>query len=245
MFSERAFQIVAGLSWFERSAEPTRLADQLVATAAGSVAVTGVGLAWMDAGLPGVLVAATDEGARRVEELQFTLGEGPCATAAVRHRPVLVEDLAGRQGSEWPGFTAGAVEAGVAAVFAFPLELGGVTFGVLDFYRNAPGSLSPADLAEAGALATVGTWVLMHLQPGIADEDRFPDLTERLADRLQVHTAAGVLAQRLGLPVGDALNILRARAFAKGRPISELAQAVLAGTETFPPVTPLPPERSR
>jgi len=232
MSSKRAFQIVADLAWPQRHSEPTLLADQLVATAQQSLSVTGVGLAWMNSGLPGGLVAATDERARRIEELQFTLGEGPCTACAITGRPVLVDDLT-VQGELWPRFTAGAVEAGVAAVFSFPLQLGGVTFGVLDLYRDTPGALPVADAAEAGAVATVGTWVLLHLQPGLQDETRFPDLTERLADRLQVHRAAGLLAVQLELSVTDALNILRTRASSDNRPITDLAHAVLHHTDTF------------
>lgn len=228
MYSDRAFQIVAGLSWSQQVARPTRLADELVAAVQEAVPVTGVGLTWMSHGLPAALVAATDEQARRVEELQFVLGEGPCTRSAATGQPVLVEDLA-CAGSAWPEFSRRAVEVGVAAVFAFPLQVGRDTFGVLDLYRDTPGPLLPADLTEAAAFATVSTWVLLHLRPGLVDPALFSDLTERLAGRLEVHRAVGMLAAQLSLPVAEALTLLRSRASVDQRPISDVAQDLLAG----------------
>jgi len=175
------------------------------------------------------LIAATDELARWIEELGFILGEGPSANCSGNGRPVLVEDLA-RTGAGWPAFAAGAVEAGVAAVFAFPVQVGNATFGVLELHRDTPGPLDTADVTEALAWATVGTWVMRHLTPGLVEENLFPDLTERLASRSTVHMATGVLVERLSVSTDDALAILRARAFTDHQPIAELARDILAQT---------------
>lgn len=70
-------------------------------------------------GTAGVIVAA--EGVhQRLADIEYDVGEGPGTTAFVRNRPVLVPDLSGSDGDEWPGFRAAAIKRGVAAVFAFP-----------------------------------------------------------------------------------------------------------------------------
>lgn len=229
MSSSRVFEIVAGLSWSSTSAEPTRLADELLEAARSAAGVDGAGLAWMSGGVPGSLIGATDEPARRIEELQFTVGEGPCIQGALTGRPVLVEDLA-LSVSVWPVFSVGALKAGVAAVFAFPLRVGETVLGVLDLYRRTPGPLSPPELAEASAFTTVATWVLLHLSPGMVDPSLFPDLTERVGARAEIHRAAGVLAVQLGMSPSDALTVLRARAFTDRRTIADLARGILAQT---------------
>jgi hypothetical protein len=239
MFSDRALRIMADLGWSRLCAEPVMPAHHLVGAAQAALPVTGVGLALKSHNEPGVLVAATDQVAEYIEELQFIVGEGPSSVSAAIGRPVLIEDLAGSEAA-WPAFTAGAVEAGVAAVFAFPVRVDEIPVGVLELYRDTPGPLAAADVTEALAWATVGAWVLLHLTPGVLDDDLFPDLTERLASRSLVHRATGVLAHQLGISTDDSLAILRARAFSDQKPIADLACDVLtqltAGDTTTSPI---------
>jgi hypothetical protein len=76
-----------------------------------SLPVDGVGLALMtDAGHQGV-VAATDGSATLMEDLQFTLGEGPCMDASRERRPFLQPDLARTARNRWPGFGPAVLEA--------------------------------------------------------------------------------------------------------------------------------------
>ncbi|TDB84989.1 GAF domain-containing protein, partial [Actinomadura sp. KC216] len=96
------------------------------------------------------LLHATDETARRVDALQFLLGEGPCMDAWTQGGPVLAADLdSGVSRARWPWFAASALEAGVGALFAFPLQVGAIRPGVLVLYRAGPGSLSGEQLADA------------------------------------------------------------------------------------------------
>ena len=65
-----------------------------------------------------------------MEDLQFTFGEGPCVECSRTGRPVLQPDLARTGPDRWPGFSAGALEAGIRAIFAWPLRVGGIRLGV-------------------------------------------------------------------------------------------------------------------
>ena len=199
---------------------------------AGGLPVTGVGLLLMtDAGPAGV-VAVTDGAAAVLEDLQFTLGEGPCVEASRTGRPVLVADLVGSGPGRWPGFAAGAVGAGVCAVFAFPLRVGEIRVGVLDLYRNRPGSLSDEELAEALCFADAATGVLLHLQAQ-GSADRYLGSIPVLEDRAEVHQATGVISVHAGVDLAQALVLLRARAFAVDRPVTAVARDVLAGVVRF------------
>src|SRR5450830_212153 len=113
---------------------------------------------------PAGTVAVTDEVASLMEDLQFTLGEGPCVDSSTWGRPVLQPDLATTGPARWPVFSAGALEAGIGAVFALPLRVGGIRLGVLDLYRDRPGALTPHELNEALAHADAATAILLHLQ---------------------------------------------------------------------------------
>ena len=149
----------------------TRLSTECLS----ALPVTGVGVALMTVDGPsGVVVAVTDERARQLEELQFALGEGPCVEASGSGRPVLEADLVVAGPARWPRFGAAVLDAGVHAVFAFPLRVGAIRVGVLDLYRDTPGQLTAVELAEALAFADAATEVVLHLQDHDGHDGRIP-----------------------------------------------------------------------
>jgi hypothetical protein len=198
---------------------------RLAAACTLALPVTGVGMALMTDDGPAGTVTATDGAAIELEHLQFTLGEGPCVDASRAGRPVLQSDLARTAPPRWPAFAGGALAAGIGAVFAFPLGVGAVRLGVLDLYRDQAGVLSPTELTEALCFADAATLVLLHAQTGSPVRGAIP----LLDDRAEVHQATGVVSVRAGVGLADALVLLRARAFADGRPLGDLARDVLAG----------------
>lgn len=228
MASARADEILAHLS-HGPDVVPS-LPEQLVVHCADALPVTGVAIMLMtDAGPAGV-VAASDGPAATMEELQFTLGEGPCVDCSQTGRPILQPDLAGTGVSRWPAFTDGALDAGIRAVFAFPLRVGGIRLGVLDLYRDRPGTLTDDRLAEALSFADAATTLLVHLQAQAVNKGDHAAMLHVIEDRAEVHQATGWVAEAMGVSLTQALVMLRARAFATKRPIVDLARDVLSGS---------------
>jgi hypothetical protein len=167
------------------------------------------------------LAAASDGWAAALEELQYTVGEGPGVEAFESGGPVLVSDLALDQ-DRWPGLTDSALPRGVAAIFAFPLQAGAFRLGTLDLYRRRPGELGAAELADAVVLAELATSAL--LTDGAGRTAAGPDVTGFYDD---VNVATGMLATELRVSLEDALLRLRAHAFSHRRPLTEVARAVV------------------
>ena len=95
----------------------------------------------------------------------LTLGEGPCLDAATSGGPVLASDLAGGEsGRRWPVFALAARQAGAAAIFAFPLQIGAIRAGVLGLYRERPGPLTAFQLGDALIFADTATLLLLDAQ---------------------------------------------------------------------------------
>lgn len=211
----------------EQVALPARLGAECLS----ALSVSGVGVALMTADGPsGVVLAATDRRARQLEELQFALGEGPCVEASSSGRPVLRPDLAatGSAGSaRWPQFGAAALEAGVQAVFAFPLRVGAIHVGVLDLYRDTPGPLAALELADALAFADAATVVVLHLQDHDERGGVSSALTGPIDSQAEVHQATGMITIQLGISLAEALLRLRAHAYARGRTVSAVAADVV------------------
>ncbi|MEV8378791.1 GAF and ANTAR domain-containing protein [Kribbella sp. NPDC056861] len=207
---------------------------RLCASATRSVPVSGAGVALMTQAGHGRTLAATDGPAAAMENLQQTLGEGPCLTAFHDRRPVLEHDLA-EAGARWPGFVPAATESGIAAVFAFPLQVGAIRLGVLDLYRDTPGPLDGLQLGEALDYAAAAATILLDLQYDEAPGGLHPQLADAADSHRAIHQATGIITVQASVGMNEALLLLRVRAYAEERPLLELAENVVARTVTFHP----------
>ena len=77
-----------------------------------------------------------------VEELQFSLGEGPSLAAFAARRPVLVPNLIEAAETMWLEYGPAAHGKGLRAAFAFPLQVGDAQLGALNVYQAESGALS-------------------------------------------------------------------------------------------------------
>jgi hypothetical protein len=168
------------------------------------------------------LICATDQVASRLEELQFTVGEGPGRTAAATGGPVLVPDLSAAT-TRWPAFVPAAHAAGAAAVFAFPLQLGTIGLGSLDCYRGTPGPLSLEQISAGLVLAELAFEAVLAAVAG-----HEPDDLGWISDiHVEVHQASGIVMHQLGISMQAALLRIRAYAYANDVPLSVVADHIV------------------
>lgn len=178
------------------------------------------------------VVYASDEVANELEELQFSLGEGPCVEAFGTGRPVLVADLSLVVDPRWPMFAAAAAKTTARAAYTFPLQIGAIGIGVLDLYRIRSGLLDATQLTGALMAADAVLWSLLRLRAGIGIDDGTADgarwLTEGRRSHLAVHQATGMVMVQAGVGAEAALARLRAFAFVSERLIDQVAGEVVA-----------------
>jgi hypothetical protein len=173
-------------------------------------------------------LGATDETAARIEAHQAVAGEGPAIDAAGCGGPVLVGDLS-TQFDRWPGFTSALGPDAHGAMFAFPLQIGAISVGVLDLYRNEPVPIEPDELTAMQAVADVVTMVLMSRPP---PQDVDTNATDAWwtpsPSSSEIHQATGMVIAQLSVTPRVAYLRLRAYAFAHDRPLTEVARDVIA-----------------
>jgi transcriptional regulator with GAF, ATPase, and Fis domain len=175
------------------------------------------------------LVAASSERSRLLELFQLQVDQGPCVDCFNSGRPVSVPDIgaAGR----WPRFTAAAAEVGFVSVHALPMRLRADVIGALNLFGVESGALDGDKLRAGQALADVATIGLLQ-QRAIRHRDVLTDqLQTALNSRVLIEQAKGVLAERLQVGLDRAFVVLRGAARSRNRNLSELAQAVVDGTE--------------
>ena len=207
--------------------------QRMCRAAARNLPAAGVGVSLVND--DGVLItaAASDPTSVVVEELQFTLGEGPCLAAFASRRPVLVPDLNETTSTTWPAYAVAALEHGVRSVFAFPLQIGVMRLGALDVYRHEAGSLSTTALSRAISFAGVAMEGLLDVGGTSADVGDFLDDISDSGYR--VYQAQGMVMIQLGVSAQEALLRLRAHAYSHDRRLSEVAEDVVRRRLKFRP----------
>ncbi|KUL23942.1 GAF and ANTAR domain-containing protein [Actinoplanes awajinensis] len=201
---------------------------RLCSAAARSLPASGVGVSMIaEAGMRGV-AAVSGPPYEQIEELHFTLGEGPCLDAFASRRPVLVPDLTDGATHRWPGYTAAIHEHGLRAVFAFPLQIGAARLGVLDVFRVEPGSLPANKFREALTFADVAVTTLLDGQEQAGPGAAADGLDEVMGQRAELFQAQGMVAMQLGVSLSDALARLRAHAYTQNIPLGDVARDVTA-----------------
>jgi GAF domain-containing protein len=192
------------------------------------VGVSGAGVMLMSGEIPRGSLCTTDGVGQLIEELQYTLGEGPCVDAYQQDRVVAEPDLADPVTRRWLAFSPPALQAGARAVFGFPLRVGTVRLGALNLYRDRPGPLSGDQHADALVVAGVAARWVLEAQAG-APPDTVAEELERGADfHFVVHNAAGMVSVQEQISVTEALIRLRAFAFSHDRLLAEVAGDVVA-----------------
>ncbi|TQJ85375.1 GAF and ANTAR domain-containing protein [Streptomyces sp. SLBN-31] len=184
------------------------------------------------------LLAASDDAALLLEEIQFTVLEGPCISAAETGEPMAVDDLR-HELVPWPLFGAMACEKlpEVRSVYALPLFFGDYVLGSVDLLAMRPHALSAEALQQASHVADAVTAALMPTREMLLTGNKAPAWQPEEVIRahwFDTWRAVGVLAARSRITPEDALALMRAEAFRTGRSLTDITRDILKN----PPHTP-------
>lgn len=170
--------------------------------------------------------------ARIYDELQFTLGEGPCLDSVARRTPIVAVDLADPKEVRWPVYGPAMLANQIRGVYAIPIVVAGEFVGALDLFCAHPGPLSGEDLRGAVAAAELAVLPLLDL----LDTDMQAAVTEpnsnawaelNALSRSEVSQATGMLVAQLNVEPAEALIRLRAHSYATGRSATDVARDIL------------------
>ncbi|MHB1773669.1 MAG: ANTAR domain-containing protein [Acidimicrobiales bacterium] len=206
--------------------DPDASLDWLCGTCAQQLEVSGAAVALILSGHDPGKIAASDEVAAAIVDLQFSTGEGPAIDAHRSRRAVLEPELSST--TRWPAFAPEAVAVGAAAIFALPLQVGAARFGALTLYRGEPGPLGEGVLADALAMAEVACEITLGLQAQVPPGSLHEVLDQLAATRTVLYQATGMVVVQLDASPEEAVAAIRARAYATGRPAGEVAADLVA-----------------
>jgi len=195
--------------------------------------MSGAGIMMMSGDVQRGSLCTTNTVSALIEELQFSLGEGPCLDAFHHEEPVLEPDLANPDERRWMAFTGPALDAGVRAIFGFPISIGTVKLGALNLYRDAPGALTQQQHSDCLMLADIVCRSVIMMQAHATPGQLAQEFEAGADFELLVHQASGMVAAQLGASVGQALIRMQAHAFGNDTTLRSVARAVVGRNLRF------------
>lgn len=164
-------------------------------------------------------VAATDSYPRMLDEIQQHYGEGPCITAAWRHRLVRVDDI--NHESRWADYcSAAAYETPIRSILAFQLFSVDGSTGALNFYAEHPHAFDD-DAEEIGLVLATHTALVWNM---VRRDDQF---RSALASRDIIGQAKGLIMERFDIDAVQAFELLKRISQNSNTPVAEVAERLV------------------
>jgi len=191
---------------------------------------TEAGVLLADPGTTLRSVASSHETARLLDLYELQAQEGPCLDCYRTGQRVVNHQLAGDE-QPWPRFSAHARSLGFDTVHALPLRLRGEVIGaMMNVFTVGEQHLDQAEVAIGQALADVATIGLLH-QRSIREAAQLTEqLQAALTSRVVIEQAKGMLAEREGVDMELAFEILRTYSQNTNQKLSLVAQLLLDRT---------------
>lgn len=170
-------------------------------------------------------LAATSAQARRADELQYELAEGPCLEAVWEERVVHGPDLESE--GRWPRWArAMCSETDYRSIMAFQLFTTADRVGALNVYSTAPHGFDAGDRDHGLALSA-------HIAVAVRAAQQVEQLQTALDSRTVIAQAVGILMERHDMRAESAFSVLARVSSTTNRKVRDVA-ADLCSTGRLP-----------
>lgn len=170
-------------------------------------------------------VASSDDLAHRLDEVQFSIGEGPGLTAISTGHPVEVHDLG--VGEQWPAWRARAGADGVRKCLSVPLTAGDTTLGALSTYSTSAEPFTDADREATAEFATKAARALAVAARLSEHTDLADHLEAALKARGVIDQATGILMAREHCTADEATALLKTLAQQRHASVLDTAEDIV------------------
>lgn len=184
----------------------------------------GAGLTLLEADRADTIVATADF-VREVDVIQYSMGEGPCISAAAEQRTFTSGSLGGEP--RWPRFGPRVARLGVHSVLSLPLLTPDGVFGAMNVYAHSKGAFDDRAV-RVGELFSVPAAIAVENAQVLAQAKRLAgNLQAALISRAVIDQALGIVMSRTGCTAAEAFDRLRTRSQAEHTKVSVVAQSVV------------------
>jgi GAF domain-containing protein len=172
------------------------------------------------------VASSSDEG-RRLDETQYSFGDGPCLTAARQQRLVLIADL--ENDERWSDYLEAALQEGVRSVLAVPIPTDAFSHAGLNCYAGTVGAFTAETVGLLEQHAAAMSRVL-RIALRLHGTDIHPEhLRAALKSRAVVDAAVSLIMLQQHGGREDALQILQLAAKSTNRRMHDIATDIVRG----------------
>ena len=199
----------------------TRVADYAVRAIPGA---DGAGLTLLESDRADTIVTSAAF-VRQVDDIQYSIGEGPCISAAAQGETMRSGSLGGD--SRWPRFGPRAGRLGVHSVLSLPLIAPAGVVGAMNVYARAK-DVFDQRAEDLGEIFAVPAAVAVHNAHILAQAVRLAgQLQGALETRSVIDQAIGILRSRGGGTTSEAFDRLRHRSQTGHIKVAVVAAAIV------------------
>jgi transcriptional regulator with GAF, ATPase, and Fis domain len=177
-----------------------------------------------------VTVASSGPQAARMDEIQYSIGDGPCMTAARNCETVLLTDVLDSTAlpMQWGNYGAGVAGSGIRSVLAVPLLLDGEAQGALNLYSTSANAFDRSAVAAAERSAVRASPMLRLAVQAAQLSETNSDLMAAMRSRTIIDMALGILMAQNRCGHEEAFRILQHAAAAREVRLQSIAATVVA-----------------
>ena len=199
----------------------TRVAEYAVRAIPGA---EGAGLTLLEENRSDTIVATADFVAR-IDDIQYSLGQGPCVSAVANRQIVLSGSLGGDR--RWPQFGSRVARLGVHSVVSLPLITDEGVVGAMNVYAHDKNAFT-ADAGRLGELFAVPAAIAVQNAQVLAQTKRLASqLQAALSSRGVIERALGIMMSRSGGTEAEALDRLRTLSQNQHEKLPVVAQSIV------------------
>ena len=199
----------------------TRVAEYAVRAIPGA---EGAGLTLLEENRSDTIVATADFVAR-IDDIQYSLGQGPCVSAVADRQIVLSGSLGGDR--RWPQFGSRVARLGVHSVVSLPLITDEGVVGAMNVYAHDKNAFT-ADAGRLGELFAVPAAIAVQNAQVLAQTKRLASqLQAALSSRGVIERALGIMMSRSGGTEAEALDRLRTLSQNQHEKLPVVAQSIV------------------
>jgi GAF domain-containing protein len=170
-------------------------------------------------------IVATADFVREVDTIQYSIGEGPCISAAAERRTFTSGSLGGE--TRWPRFGPRVARLGVHSVLSLPLLSPEGVFGAMNVYAHGK-HVFDEHAVQVGELFSVPAAIAVENAQVLARAKRLANnLQAALVSRAVIDQAIGIVMSRTGATSAEAFDRLRTRSQVEHTKVSMVAQSIV------------------
>lgn len=180
-------------------------------------------------------VAGSSSKAVRLDQIEQSLGQGPCVEALNVGHPVLLADVATDQ--SWPVYSRVLAGQGCRSALGVPMDLGETSEAVLNFFAPATGLFTEEAIGEAAAFADVAGSTLRLAIRIETVEQLNTDLKNAMVSRRVIDTACGMIMAQNRCSHDEAFKMLGQASSHRNQKLHDVAAEIIAqlsGTSEVP-----------